>query len=132
MRLVALAFGALIAVLGAIGIVAPFWLFAIARSFDTPIGLYAASGLRLIVGAILFLVAPRSRTPTALRVLGVVTFVAGLITPFFGVDRVRRVLEWWSASGAGFQRAWAAFAIALGVFLIWALSGPEQTERGAV
>jgi hypothetical protein len=132
MRHVALAFGTLIAIIGVIGIVVPSWWLAIARSFDTPLGLVAAAGVRLIMGAVLFLVAPRARTPTFLRVLGVVTFIAGLITPFFGVDRARRILEWWSASGAGVQRAWAAFAIALGVFLIWALSGPEHTKRGPV
>ena len=51
----------------------PGRLLAIARSFDTPLGLYATATLRLVLGAALFLVAPTSRAPAVLRVLGIVS-----------------------------------------------------------
>jgi hypothetical protein len=131
MRLLALFLSALIAVLGVIGIVAPARLLAIARSFDTPLGLYAAAALRLVLGTALFLAAPASRAPRVLRVLGIVSFVAGLITPFIGVDRYRRLLEWWSAWGPGFLRGWAVIALTLGLFLIYALATPARSGRDA-
>src|SRR2546425_7940949 len=64
MRLVALALSAFMA---------PGRLLAIARSFDTPLGLYATATLRLVLGAALFLVAPTSRASAVLRVLGIVS-----------------------------------------------------------
>ena len=132
MRLLALFLSAFIAVLGVIGIVAPARLLAIARWLDTPLGLYAAAALRLVLGTALFLAAPASRAPRVLGVLGIVSFVAGLITPFIGVDRYRRLLEWWSAWGPGFHRGWAAIALILGLFLIYALATPARSGRDAV
>lgn len=130
MRVVGLAFGVLMVVLGIIGIVAPSWWLAIALAFDTPLGLYVAAVLRLGMGAALLLAASHSRMPRTLPALGIVILVAGIITPFFGVERARRVIEWWA--GTGFLRAWGVFAVALGVFLIWVVSGiaPHREKRG--
>ena len=62
-------------------------------AFLTPAGLYAAAGLRLVLGTALFLAAPTSRTPKMLRILGVVIFVAGLATPLIGIDHARVIVE---------------------------------------
>lgn len=121
MTLVALVLSLSVAVLGAVGLVSPPRLFAIVRSFQTPVGLYLAAALRLVLGAALFLAAPASRAPEFLRILGVVIVVAGLITPLFGLDRFRRLLDWWAAQGPIFVRVWATFALAFGLLLAYAL-----------
>jgi hypothetical protein len=99
MALVALTLGLVIAVLGAVAIVDPTVLLAISRPFLTPIGLYAAAVLRLILGTALFVSAPTSRAPTTIRTLGVVIIVAGLITPLIGIERARAMVAWWSDRG---------------------------------
>ncbi len=119
---VALAFSILVAVVGAVGIVVPASLLTIARPFLTPAGLYAAAGLRLVLGTALFLSAPTSRAPQALRILGVVIFVAGLVTPLVGVERARAIVEWWAVQGSPFMRVWAVVALAFGLFLTYAIA----------
>jgi hypothetical protein len=114
----ALATSAAIAALGALGVASPETLVEVVRVFETPVGLYAAAAIRLAYGAALFLVAPASRAPRTLRVLGVVIFVAGILTPLVGLRRVAELLDWWSGLGPGFLRAWGAVAFMVGLSLV--------------
>lgn len=122
MALVAFVLSLFVAVLGAIGVVSPTRLLAVVRRFETSAGLYAAAGLRLVLGVALFLAAPTSRAPEAVRILGVLIFVSGLITPLFGLARFRRLLDWWSARGPAFMRAWAGLALIFGLWLAYAVT----------
>ncbi|MBI2206252.1 MAG: hypothetical protein HYU41_20655 [Candidatus Rokubacteria bacterium] len=122
MRVVTAVLTTFVATVGAVGVVAPARLLALVRSFGTPVGLWTAAVIRLVLGTALFVVAPESRAPDALRVIGILIFVSGVVTPFVGVARLRRILGWWSARPATFQRAWAASALALGVFLLYAIA----------
>jgi uncharacterized membrane protein YidH (DUF202 family) len=119
--LTALLLSLLIAALGALGVASPSRLLGLVRYLQTPAGLYVAAALRLVLGLALFFAAPGSRAPELLRILGVVIIVAGLITPFFGLERFRRLLDWWSARGPAFVRVWAAFALAFGLLLAYAV-----------
>lgn len=101
-----------VAVVSAVGLVVPAALLAIARPFLSPAGLYAAAGLRPALGTALFVTAPTSRAPQALRIVGVVIFVAGLVTPLLGVERARAIVEWWAAQGSPLMRVWAVVALA--------------------
>jgi len=120
-RQLALVLSAFVAVIGAIGFILPEALIGVARHFETPAGLCAAAGLRILVGIALLLSAGTSRAPGVIRVLGAVVLVAGLVTPFFGPERARAIIDWWSSQGGFVIRAWAGFALALGCFLVWAL-----------
>jgi len=121
MTALALAFSLLILALGAVGLVSPSRVVRIARSFATPAGLYFAAVVRVIMGLALLLAAPDSGAPDLLRVLGVVAIAAGVITLFVGLERFRRLIDWWSVKGAVLVRAQAAFALALGLLLAYAL-----------
>ena len=121
MQIVALLLSAAVVGLGAIGVASPSHLLAIVGRFQSPGGIYAATAIRLVFGLALFLAAPSTRAPGALQLIGIVIMVAGLITPTVGLERFRRLLEWWSAQGSGFIRAWAAFALAFGLYLVYAL-----------
>lgn len=118
MQLVALALGVLIAVLSAFSFVAPVRVLDIARTFDSRGGLYALAAIRLVLGVVLLLAGPGSREPEVLRFLGILIVVVGIITPFVGLERQRWLLNWWSARGLGFKRAWAAVGFAFGLFLV--------------
>jgi hypothetical protein len=121
MKQLALVLSAFVAIIGAIGVIHPEALLGVARYFETPAGLYVAAGLRIVLGISLLIAASGSRTPGVVRVLGAIVFVAGLVTPFFGPERVRAIVDWWSLQGRLVMRAGPGFALALGSFLIWAL-----------
>ena len=121
MTLIAIAASLAIAALGALGLIDPDRLLATVRSFQRPGGLYVAAGIRLILGAALYLAADDSRAPETLRVWGIVVVLAGLATPVFGRERFARLLDWWAGLGPGFVRSWAAFALLFGLALVFAL-----------
>src|SRR5262245_41142720 len=105
MKQLALILSTFVAVVGAIGVIRPEALLGFARYFETPIGLYAAAGIRIVLGLALLVAAPRSRTPVVIRVLGAFVLVAGLLTSFAGPERVRAVVDWWSSRGGFVMRA---------------------------
>ncbi len=114
MAFVAFILGALTALAGFVGVLAPGVLGAIALALRGPIGLALATAIRLTLGAALFAAAPASRAPTAFRALGAAIFVVGLFTPLIGVERFDGLLEWWAALGPWTARTWSACAAAIG------------------
>ena len=128
MALAVLALGILIAVVGAVGMVTPTSLVTIAGVFVTPLGLYAAAALRVALGTALVVAAPTSRTPTTLRVLGVIIIVGGLVTPLIGVDRARMFLAWWVTQGTMVMRVWASIALVFGLVLAYAARTPRSNR----
>ncbi len=57
----------------------------------------------------------------ALAIGVLIAVAAGLITPVLGLARIGRLIDWWSAQPTIVLRAWAAFALAFGLFLAWAV-----------
>jgi hypothetical protein len=121
-EVLALLVGLFIAAVGMLGVASPHGLLTAVRFIVTPRGLYLVAALRVVFGVVLVLVAPSSRAPRVLRLLGVVMLVAGLTTPLFGVDRAHAMLDWWSARGSTFMRLWAGLPVALGAFVVYAVA----------
>ncbi len=119
MSVIVIVVGLFITAIGLLGLVSPERLIHFAKSLQTPAGLYSAAGLRVLLGVALWFAAPASRAPDALRILGVFVFVAGIVTPFFGLERSRKLLEWWWSRGTPFIRVWSCFASAFGLLLIY-------------
>jgi len=122
MAIVALVLSVFVCAFGALGIVSPPALLCIVRQFRSRAGLYAAAAFRVFLGLSLFLAAPTARAPEVVRILGVIIVVAGCILPLLGLERFRRILDWWSAQGPVSRRAWAGFALAFGLFLACAVA----------
>lgn len=114
--------GVVIAGVGVVGVLAPSLLLDLGRSLLSSNGLYAVAAIRVAFGVLLLLVAPLSRMPRALRVIGAVIILNGLVTPFFGVERSEALLNWFSSRGAAFVRVMALFAIAFGAFVVYVVS----------
>ena len=121
MNRLVLGIGLLIVAVGILGIAAPLVPLEFGRPLLTPTGLYMIAVGRVCVGLLLLRVAPASRASSVLRGLGVLIVIAGVITPFFGVDRSRAVLEWWSSQGATFMRAAMGLFVLLGLFIVYAV-----------
>lgn len=123
MATLALVLSLFIVALGALGFVAPGRLVAVVRSCENPAGFYAAAALRLTWGSALFVAAPGSRAPDVIRSLSVIIVVAGLATPFFGLERFRKLLDWWTNKGSLFMRLWGGIACGFGVWLAYTVAG---------
>ena len=122
MTILALVLSLFVAALGLLGLISPPRLLDIVRHFQSQAGLYAAAALRMVLGVALFSSAPTSRAPRTIRILGVIILVAGMVTPLFGMERLRGLIDWWSARGLVFMRVWAIFALVFGIFLAYAIA----------
>jgi hypothetical protein len=118
---IAFVFGVLIAALGLFGLVSPSKLLRLEEYSRKPPLRYIASAIRMLLGATLFLAAPASRAAGAFVTLGIFIFVAGIITLIFGPERFSKLVDWWSAHGPALARVWAALALVLGAFLVYAI-----------
>ena len=86
-----------IGAIGLVGVATPTGLASAVRPLLAPVGFVVIALLRVSFGVVLVLAARVSRAPTrALRVLGSIMIVAGLLTPLFGVEQ-RAMLDWWTA-----------------------------------
>jgi hypothetical protein len=126
MKLLAMAIGLLLAGVGLVGGVAPSYILEIGRSLLTPMSLYGVAALRIGIGVVLLLVATHSRAPTALRVVGIVVVLAGVFTLFLGVERSAAILDWWSVQESLFMRICLAIPLAIGLFIVYALTSPRR------
>jgi hypothetical protein len=121
--------GFVIVALGLVGVVAPGVLVNLGRQSATSVGLYVVAAVRIVVGLLLIGASSSSRMPRTLRIVGIVALIAGLATPFLGVERARTIMEWWLSPGPVVVRAASLFALALGGFIIYAL-GSNRREPG--
>lgn len=127
LKFLAVALCALLTVVGLGVMVAPLTMAEVGRWMQTPGGLYGTAALRIVMGASLVGVASASRMSRALRVIGALIILIGLVTPLFGLERARLVLDWWVAQGTTFMRVWALFPVAFGLFLIHAIVGKRPS-----
>jgi uncharacterized membrane protein len=126
-KILATALGLIIVAIGVLGVATPSVLLEFGRSLQTTNALYIVAAVRVMFGAVLLWVAPASRTPKILRVLGVLIIVAGLFTPFFGVERARAMFDWWSTQGPLFTRVWAIVAVVFGLFIVYVVTSPRRS-----
>jgi hypothetical protein len=131
MTSMALLVGILIVVLGLVGAVTPEALVTIGQRSVTSAGLYVVAAVRVVIGLVLLGASSASRMPRTIRVIGIVVLVAGLTTPFLGVERARVIMNWMLAPGLVVMRLWALLAMAFGVFIIYAVGNTRDRIRTA-
>jgi hypothetical protein len=131
MRVAALGVALFAFVIGAVGIVAPDSLtLARQRLLDRPKTiLYVAGPIRAAMGLVLIVVAPRSRTPRILQVMGVVMALEGIVPYFIGTDRERMILEREVMLGNAVLRAGAVVALLSGCFIAFVVT-PHRVRPG--
>ena len=105
----------------ALGVVSPPRLLGVLRKIQTPRGLILIGVLRVILGVALTLSAPASKAPELITVVGVIAIFKGVTLPLIGVERLRRLFDWWSALGDGVLLGWALLATAIGLLVSYAI-----------
>jgi hypothetical protein len=113
--------GAATLLMGAWGVLVPARLAAFAERFGSGRGLWFAAVIRLVFGLALWFAAPASRAPLLLQVLAVLALVAAVVIPFMGVDRFKRLIDWWTSLSPLSMRFTSLFAVAFGAVVLWAL-----------
>jgi hypothetical protein len=136
MRVVVLLIALVIIVFGVVGVVVPDTVTAMRREYvPIPLGVYIVGAIRLTLGVLLLLLAPASRLPKAMRVLGVLVCAQGLVQiigmPFVGPDRARAILEWEATMPPALLRVGALLALATGGFIAYALRPPAARHPAA-
>ena len=126
MKALAIAIGLVVGAIGLVGVVAPSFVLEIGRSLLTPTALYVVAALRICIGVVLVRVAPASRLPTVFRIVGIFVIIAGVLTLFLGVERSSAILDWWSNQGPSFMRLCLALPMALGLFIVYALTSSRR------
>ena len=116
-----------IAAVGILGMVAPGLLLELARPLTTGTGLLGVAVVRVMFGVLLLLLAPASRVPGIIRVIGLVIVIAGILTPFFGI--AAGALTWISGQDLRLMRAVAILPFVFGLFIVYAINSPRSTAR---
>jgi len=108
-------------VIGITGLVSSDTLVAARQHVvSTPAGHYATGAARIVMGLVLVLVAPASRSPKILRVLGAVVCVQGLAATLSSIGRARAVLEF-EALHSAYLPIGAVLALVAGCFIAFAI-----------
>ena len=112
--------GALITILGLLGLVQPERFRGLFTVLGSQARFILAIAARLGMGVLLLWLADELRHPQVIRILAVIGFVAAAGVLLMGRERLDRLVDWWLARPDGILRVSAAFAGAFGAFLIYA------------
>ena len=78
------------------------------------------SMVRIGIGIALVLAAPSTRLPAFIWALGLLVILRGVALPMIGLDRSRKLADWWKAKPDQTIRGWSLLVILLGALLLWA------------
>ena len=116
------ALGALIVVLGALGLVQPDRFRAMFSTMDSRSRFVFAIVIRLAIGAFLWFAADELRFPAVMRVLAVIAVMAAVGILVMGRKRLDRLVDWWLSKPDSVLRVSAVFAATFGAFLVYVAS----------
>jgi hypothetical protein len=106
---------------GVFGLASPAAMSRFVERFGSSRGLWTAVVLRLVFGAALWRVAPASRAPVTLQVLGALFVASAFALPLIGLPRFQALVSWWTGQSATVVRVWSAVTVALATFLLWSV-----------
>jgi uncharacterized membrane protein len=118
MKVIALFIAILIILLGLTGVLWPEGLMDLVKYSFTSTGIFVAAITRMVMGAVLLVVAPAARTPKTIRVIGVLIFLAGVATALTSGERAQLLKDWMVERGPDFLRIAACLPLAAGFFIL--------------
>jgi len=111
----------LVAGMSLYSVISPPGILAFARRFMVSPGIWAATAIRLLLAALLWLSAPVCRTPLVFEVLAVVALGAALALPVLGSARMLGLLDRLASWPALVVRIQGLVGVGFGLFLLWSL-----------
>ena len=119
MVLIAQMAGILITACGAIFLVSPALIRRWLNFWQTDAQLYWAIGLRLALGTVFVVAAPRCQVPGVILVFGWVTVAAGILGIVLGRARLRAMIQWYRERSDVELRGWAVLTLLLGALILY-------------
>ena len=119
MTVIVAVLGALVALLGLVGLVQPERFRSIFTAMDSQTRFIIAIALRLAMCGVLWWLADELRHPHVMRVLAAIAIFAAVMLLIMGRERLDRLIGWWLSRSDGLLRVSALFAAAFGVFLVY-------------
>jgi len=83
--------------------------------------IYLVGILRVLLGALFLWVAPQCKLSAVMNVLGVLTLIGAVLIFILGLERVKKVLDWYDKKPVSVLRLLALIAIAIGVLIIYSV-----------
>lgn len=123
-RIIVVAAGVSICGIGIWGFLAPQKLMQwVKDTMDANWGFWFAILVRVMLGVTLLVVAPTSKFPAALLVIGWLAIAAAIGVVLMGRGRLRKFVQWFlDGFSPALIRVWMLFALAFGGFLIYGVS----------
>ena len=121
MILLIIILGALIIAAGFTLLINPAVVFKFIRNHSAHLGLQIfASGVRLLLGALLIIQADMSKYPLVITILGWTAIIAGVFLAIIGRRKFIKFMNWAVGLFEPYGRVGGIFAAAFGAFLIYA------------
>jgi uncharacterized membrane protein len=121
MTALALILCAAIAAMGVVVIFAPARANELTRLLADKTGMWIATGIRAVLALGLLAAASESKAPMLLRLLGLIILIVAIVVPILGLDRHRRMIDWWLARDRRIQIICGAASFVFGVILIYVI-----------
>lgn len=113
------------------GVLLPYRLIERIRDLTSGrLGLWSAVTVRLLLAALLWLTAQGSRTPTVFKLLAALLFLSAIAHLIVGRARLRKFLESLGSWPPWAIRVPCLCGVAMGVFVLWALSSAFGAAAG--
>jgi len=110
---------AFLAAMGAVVIVKPALAHDLTRLLADKTGLWIATSIRAVLGLGLLSATAESKAPMLLRILGLLILIVAILFPILGLDRHRRMIDWWLARSRKIEIICGAAAFVFGIALIY-------------
>lgn len=110
---------AAVAGMGVVVIVRPTLARDLTRLFADKTGMWVATAIRAVLGLGLLAAASDSKAPILLRILGLLVLIVAIAMPILGLERHRRMIDWWLARPRMVEMLCGAAAFVFGVGLIY-------------
>jgi uncharacterized membrane protein len=89
------------------------------RLFADKRGMWIATAIRAVLALGLLSAASESKAPMLLKILGLIILLIAIVMPILGVDRHRKMIDWWLARSRPAQMLCGAAAFLFGIGLIY-------------
>ena len=110
---------AAIAAMGVVMIFKPALAHELTRLLADKTGMWIATAIRAVLGLGLLAAASDSKAPTLLKLLGLLILIVAIAVPILGLDRHRRMIEWWLARKRMTEMLCGAAAFVFGIGSIY-------------
>ena len=110
---------AAIAAFGVIVIVKPALAHEWTRLFADKRGMWIATAIRAVLALGLLAAASESKAPMLLKILGLIILLVAIVMPILGLDRHRRMIDWWLARTRTAEILCGAAAFVFGLGLVY-------------